>query len=117
MSGNSAAITFTSSPLSNLVIGLFKIFSMLISELVWILANCLLPFVYHSTFICKEPIILQLIFYFFLFLLTSQLHEQINLSAFSKNRLNYRKLPHNELIHTVTLIYTLTLGANSLLQK
>ena len=33
MSRNSAAITFTSSLLSNLVIGLFKIFSLLIGEL------------------------------------------------------------------------------------
>ena len=40
VSRNSAAITFTLPPLKNLVIGLFKIFSMLISELVWILANC-----------------------------------------------------------------------------
>ena len=39
VSCNSAAIAFTSSLLSNLVIGLFKIFSVLISELVWILAN------------------------------------------------------------------------------
>ena len=39
VSRNSAAITFTSSLLQNLVIGLFKIFSILISELVWILAN------------------------------------------------------------------------------
>ena len=39
VSCNSATITFTSSLLENLVIGLFRIFSMLIRELVWILAN------------------------------------------------------------------------------
>ena len=59
MSRNSAAITLTSSPLQNLVIGLFKIFSLSanvvcslresiqVHLLVWILANCMRH--WHST--------------------------------------------------------------------
>ena len=47
VSCNPASITLTSSLLYNLVIGLFKIFSILVSELVWILANCTAQL--HST--------------------------------------------------------------------
>ena len=51
VSRNSAAITLTSLPLKNLVKGLFKIFSMLIRELAWILKNCMPPTI--SNILCN----------------------------------------------------------------
>ena len=55
VSRNSAAITFTSLLLWNLVIGLFKVFSVLIRELAWILANWKVRMEIMKIWFCLVP--------------------------------------------------------------